>query len=61
MTKFLEVLERLQAFDDPAFEDDITETELADMDASLDEASLAIEEFAKDNCPDLPADFFSNE
>jgi hypothetical protein len=60
MDQLVEAFERLQSFDpEAASEDEMAEfMELAE---GLDEASATVEEYARDNCPDLPADFFGTE
>jgi hypothetical protein len=60
MNELLDGFEQLQAFDPEA----ASEEEMGDFLAiadGLDEASTAIEEFALDNCPDIPADLFETE
>jgi len=58
MNELLDGFEQLQAFDpETSSEDEIADfLALAD---SLDQAGIAVEEFATENCPDLPADLFS--
>ena len=59
MDELVDAFERLQSFDPEA----ASEEEMADfMDlaADLDEPSARIEEFAMENCPDLPDDFFGS-
>ena len=60
MDQLVEAFERLQTFDpEAATEEQMAEfLSLAD---GLDEASTTVEEFAKENCPDLPAGFFASE
>ncbi len=36
-------------------------TDLIALASNIDEASTAVEEFASENCPDLPTDFLSRE
>jgi len=60
MGVLLDGLEQLQAFDPEA----ASEEEMADFLAiadGLDGASSAVEDFALENCPDLPADAFGTE
>jgi hypothetical protein len=60
MNQLVEAFEQLQAFDPEA----ASEEEMADfltLADGLDEASTAVEEFALENCPDLPADLFETE
>jgi hypothetical protein len=60
MDELVEGLEQLQSFDaDAASEEEMTE--FLAIAGSLDEASTTVEQFAKENCPDLPADFFGTE
>jgi len=57
MDGFVEMFEQLLAFDAAA----ATDEELAEFTASapdFEESTTKIEEFATENCPDLPADFF---
>ena len=57
MDGFVEMFEQLLAFDAAA----ATDEELAEFTANapdFEESTTKIEEFATDNCPDLPADFF---
>ncbi len=59
MDELVEALERLQSFDPEA----ASEEEMADfldLAADLDEPSARIEEFAMENCPDLPDDVFGS-
>jgi hypothetical protein len=60
MDQLVEAFEQLQSFDPEA----ATEDEIAEFVAiaeGLDEAGATVEEFTRDNCPDLPADFFGTE
>ena len=57
MGQFVDLLERLLAFDEETATDEEM-TALADSAADLDESGTKIEAFAAENCPDLPADFF---
>jgi len=60
MDELLSGFEQVQAFDaESASEDEFTD--FLAIAASLDQASIAIEEFATEKCPDLPANFFSTE
>jgi len=53
MDQLLDVYEQLQAFDPEAS----SEEEMGEFLAIVGQ----LEEFAMENCPDLPADFFSTE
>ena len=58
MDLLVEAFERLRTFDSET----ASEEELADFlefTEGLDGASTTVEEFAGENCPDLPPDFFS--
>ena len=58
MDLLVEAFERLRTFDSET----ASEEELADFPEfaeGLDGASTTVEEFAGENCPDLPPDFFS--
>jgi hypothetical protein len=58
MNKLVDGLEQLQTFDPEA----ATEEEMTDFLAfteDLGAAGAAVEEFALENCPDLPADLFA--
>jgi hypothetical protein len=60
MNQLVEAFEELQAFDAEAASDD----EMADflaLAASIEEVGTAVEAFATENCPDLPAEVFSTE
>jgi hypothetical protein len=60
MNELVDGFEQLQSFDAEA----ASEAEMGEFLAiagGLDEASTAVEEFALENCPDLPADLFSTE
>jgi hypothetical protein len=60
MDQLVEAFEQLQSFDPEA----ATEDEIAEFVAiaeGLDEAGATVEDFTRDNCPDLPADFFGTE
>ena len=60
MNVLVDGLKQLQAFDpEAASEEEMTDF-LAVADG-LDGASSAVEEFALENCPDLPADLFATE
>jgi hypothetical protein len=50
----------LQAFDPEASSEEEMGEFLAIV-GQLDEPATKVEEFAMENCPDLPADFFSTE
>jgi hypothetical protein len=59
MDQLVDAFEKLQSFDPEA----ASEEEMADFMAlasDLDEPSARIEEYAKENCPDLPDDFFGS-
>ena len=60
MNELVDGFEQLQSFDPEAASDEEM-TEFLAIAGSLDEASTAIEEFALENCPDLPADLFATE
>ena len=60
MDELVDGFERLQAFDPEASSEEEM-TDFLAMAGDLDEASIAVEEFALENCPDLPDDFFSTE
>ena len=60
MDQLVEAFEQLQTFDpEAASEDEIAE--FVAIAEGLDEASSTVEQFARDNCPDLPDDFFGTE
>ncbi len=60
MNQLVDAFEQVQAFDaESASEDEMTD--FLALAGSIDEASTAVEEFAAENCPDLPADFFGDE
>jgi hypothetical protein len=56
MNQFVDLLVRLQEFGEEPTEEDIAD--ITEVSAELEELSLKVEEFSKENCPDLPADFF---
>jgi hypothetical protein len=58
MEELLDGFEQLQAFDPETSSEDEVADFLAIAD-SLDQAGIAVEEYAVENCPDLPADLFS--
>ncbi len=60
MEQLIEGFEKLQAFDAAAASEEETADFIA-LAADFDEASTKIEAFTLENCPDLPADFFSTE
>jgi hypothetical protein len=60
MDQLLDVYEQLQAFDPEASSEEEMGEFLAIV-GQLDEPATKVEEFAMENCPDLPADFFSTE
>lgn len=60
MDSLVDGFAELQAFD----LETATEDQMADFQgllAEFEEATATVEEYARDNCPDLPADFFSTE
>jgi hypothetical protein len=60
MDTLVDIFEQLDAVD---FEN-ATEDELAEFEALLptfEDATAEVESYARDNCPDLPDDFFSTE
>jgi hypothetical protein len=60
MNELVDGLEQLQGFDPEA----ATEEEMTDFLAFADDlaaSGAAVEEFALENCPDLPADLFATE
>ncbi len=60
MDQLVEAFERLQTFDpQTATEDEMAE--FLTLAEGLDGASTTVEEFARDNCPDLPTGFFGDE
>jgi hypothetical protein len=60
MNQLVDAFEQVQSFDaETASEDDMTD--FLALAGDIDAASTAVEEFASENCPDLPADFFSTE
>lgn len=60
MDELVDGLEQLQSFDAEAASEDEMAEFLA-VAGSLDEASTQVEEYALENCPDLPADLFATE
>ncbi len=60
MTLLVDGFEKLQAFDAAAASEEEQSDFLA-LAAAFEEASTKIEAFTMENCPDLPADFFSTE
>ena len=60
MNELVDGFEQLQSFDAEAASEEEMGEFLA-VAGSLDEASTAVEEFALENCPDLPADLFDTE
>jgi hypothetical protein len=60
MDTLVDAFERLQAIDfENATEEQMEEFE--ELLPAFEEASTAVESYARDNCPDLPDDFFSTE
>jgi len=60
VNQLVDAFQQLQAFDpESASEDEMAD--FLELASSIDEAGAAVEDFAKENCPDLPADFFSTE
>ncbi len=60
MDELVDGLEQLQSFDAEAASEDEMAEFLA-VAGSLDDASTTVEEFALENCPDIPADVFATE
>jgi hypothetical protein len=60
MDQLVAGLEQLLSFDPEASSEEEMNDFLAMADG-LDEASTAVEEFALENCPGLPADLFATE
>jgi hypothetical protein len=60
MDTLVDAFEQLQAFD---FENATEEQmeEFGELLPAFEEATTAVESYARDNCPDLPDDFFSTE
>lgn len=60
MDTLVDVFEQLQGFDfENATEDQVAEFE--ELLPTFEEATATVESYARDNCPDLPDDFFSTE
>ena len=60
MDTLVDAFAQAQAFDlESATEDRMAEFE--GLIAEFEEATAAVEQYARDKCPDLPADFFSTE
>jgi hypothetical protein len=60
MDTLVDAFEQLQAFDfENATEDQMAEFE--ELLPAFEEATTDVERYARDNCPDLPDDFFSTE
>jgi hypothetical protein len=60
MNDLVEIFEQLQAFDLEAAADDEMEDFFA-LASDLEDTSAEIEDFAVENCPDLPGDLFDSE
>jgi hypothetical protein len=60
MDTLIDIFEQLQAIDfETATEDELAEFE--ELLPTFEEATAEVEDYARDNCPDLPDDFFSTE
>jgi hypothetical protein len=60
MDTLVDIFEQLQAIDfETATEDELAEFE--ELLPTFEEATAEVESYARDNCPDLPDDFFSTE
>lgn len=60
MDTLVDAFEQLQAFDfENATEDEVAEFE--ELLPTFEGAVASVESYARDNCPDLPDDFFSTE
>jgi hypothetical protein len=57
MNQLTDSFELLLSFDEDATDDEMAE--FSERAEAIEAASLKIEDYARDNCPDLPADFFS--
>jgi hypothetical protein len=56
----VDIFEQLQGFDfETATEEQVAEFE--ELLPAFEEATATVESYARDNCPDLPDDFFSTE
>jgi hypothetical protein len=59
MNQMLEAFEQLASMpDEPESEEQMNE--MLELTASIEEPSAAVEEFARENCPDLPASVFGD-
>jgi hypothetical protein len=60
MGTLVDIFEQLQAIDfETATEDELAEFE--ELLPTFEQATADVEDYARDNCPDLPDDFFSTE
>jgi hypothetical protein len=60
MDTLVDIFEQLQSIDfETATEDELAEFE--ELLPTFEEATAEVEDYARDNCPDLPDDFFSTE
>jgi hypothetical protein len=60
MDTVVDIFEQLQGIDfETATEDELAEFE--ELLPTFEEATADVEDYARDNCPDLPDDFFSTE
>lgn len=60
MDTVVDIFEQLQDFDfETATEEQVAEFE--ELLPAFEEATATVESYARDNCPDLPDDFFSTE
>jgi hypothetical protein len=60
MDTVVDIFEQLQGIDfETATEDELAEFE--ELLPTFEEATAEVEDYARDNCPDLPDDFFSTE
>jgi hypothetical protein len=60
MDTVVDIFEQLQGFDfETATEEQVAEFE--ELLPAFEEATATVESYARDNCPDLPEDFFSTE